>query len=259
MRSLILAVCLIAACGPKKSAPEAPPMTRGDAPLVLAPSAAALFAAEARELVSGEAPANYVMRVDHVVGGMGMTLRTTVTWQRPDRVQTLTEVPGMGTIDQGFDGTHGWVTSGLEGPRLLAGEELAAYRQTALLFRGTLPAEWTNAVLVGQVEIEGSVAWRVDGQDPAGEAGSVWFDAFTGRRVKEQAVADTVTGRMPVVTSYGAWKRVGPWLFPTTVHQKAGPLGMQVHMVDVLTDVPELPRIVPPDEVQALIEAVEVR
>lgn len=56
--------------------------------------------------------------------GMSMTINSVAA--RPNLVVVVTDVPGLGVIRQGFDGTTAWASDPMQGPRILNGMEAAA-------------------------------------------------------------------------------------------------------------------------------------
>lgn len=56
--------------------------------------------------------------------GMSMTINSVAA--RPNKVIVVTDVPGLGEIRQGFDGTTAWAADPMQGPRILSGMEAAA-------------------------------------------------------------------------------------------------------------------------------------
>lgn len=56
--------------------------------------------------------------------GMSMTINSVAA--RPNLVVVVTDVPGLGVIRQGFDGTTAWSSDPMQGPRILNGMEAAA-------------------------------------------------------------------------------------------------------------------------------------
>jgi hypothetical protein len=56
--------------------------------------------------------------------GMSMTINSVAA--RPNLLVVVTDVPGLGVIRQGFDGTTAWSSDPMQGPRILNGMEAAA-------------------------------------------------------------------------------------------------------------------------------------
>jgi hypothetical protein len=70
-----------------------------------------------------------------VIAGSGLE-GTVQTWlMYPDKLLVVTELPGVGTLRQGYDGTLGWSEDPQSGLRLITGAELADLRRTADLER----------------------------------------------------------------------------------------------------------------------------
>jgi hypothetical protein len=56
--------------------------------------------------------------------GMSMTINSVAA--RPNLLVVVTDVPGLGVIRQGFDGTTAWSSDPMQGPRILNGMEASA-------------------------------------------------------------------------------------------------------------------------------------
>lgn len=63
--------------------------------------------------------------------GMSMTINSVAA--RPNLLVVQTEIPGLGTMRQGHDGSTVWATDPMQGPRIIAGEEAAALVESSSL------------------------------------------------------------------------------------------------------------------------------
>lgn len=67
--------------------------------------------------------------VDMPAAGMSMTMET--VQKLPGMAAMKMDIPGMGEMRSGYDGTTAWATSPMTGPRVLEGKELEAVKDDA--------------------------------------------------------------------------------------------------------------------------------
>ncbi len=94
-----------------------------------------------------------------VTGGMEMSVN--FIQARPDRMVMRGEIPGFGTIEQGFDGTIGWMVLPGEGARLLQGPELQQVQNQAKFDSNLRFDEYPVMETVGRGEVDGRACWQV--------------------------------------------------------------------------------------------------
>lgn len=70
------------------------------------------------------------MQMEMSMPAVGLTLTAEAMQARPNKMVMNIEMPGMGSIRQGFDGQVAWIINPMQGPKILEGKELAdALRQ----------------------------------------------------------------------------------------------------------------------------------
>ena len=93
---------------------------------------------------------------------MGIRGEFEVVQLPPDRIVTRIELPGVGQILSGFDGTVGWSVNPLTGPMIMEGVELAQARERASLLAGLRDPEIVpERETVETAEYDGEACWRV--------------------------------------------------------------------------------------------------
>lgn len=176
----------------------------------------------------------------------------------PDRSITVVEIPGLGTIQEGYTGEYAWSVDPNLGPRLLEGEELAAAREGASTL-GQLrdPSMFTERTTVERTEMNGEACYRVK---LVWNSGRETFDCYseeTGLLVAQEMVQPTPMGEIPVVTLIGSYEQHGDVLTPMEVTQQM--MGQQqiitLDSVEIREIDPE--RFTPPATIRTLIEQKE--
>lgn len=173
----------------------------------------------------------------------------------PDRTITTVEIPGLGTVQEGFTGEYGWSVNPNLGPRVFEGEELAASRESASTL-GQLrdPSMFSERTTVEQTEMNGQPCYKVK---LVWNSGRETFDCYsmeTGLIVATEMVQPTPMGDIPVVSLIGGYELFGGVMTPTQVTQQM--MGQEqsitIDSVEIVEVDPE--RFTPPPAIQALIE-----
>jgi hypothetical protein len=133
-----------------------------------------------------DAMAKIQSRVTHGVveisGSKRMSIEMTLTQKQPKSVYIEQNVPGMGIIKQGCDGTTGWAKSDLQGFRTLKGAELAQLLNNAPLHTAlSLPEKCPLRKLLGDREINGRKLRVIACATKQVSSGTYMFDAATGQ------------------------------------------------------------------------------
>ncbi len=141
---------------------------------------------------------------------------------RPNRSLTRVTVPGVGRIENGYDGTHGWTLSPISGPELLGGRQLTELAEEA----------WFDAVLHGPRHIremetleetvfDGRRAWKLRVVFPSGREQLEYFDLATGLQIGAESTRTTPQGMIPTVSILRDYEPFGSLLQATTFVQRA--------------------------------------
>jgi hypothetical protein len=176
-------------------------------------------------------------------------------FQQGDKTYTVIELPGIGKVEEGFDGTTAWETNALQGPRIKDGEEKAAtVRASRLNLMGSWREYYKDARTVGEEDVEGKPAWKVELTPKEGKPETFFFDKASAMLVRITQTVSSAMGEIPVDVSLSDYRPVGGIETPFTIIQKAMSQVMAMHFEKVEWN-PVLPasRFDPPATVQALI------
>lgn len=176
----------------------------------------------------------------------------------PARMVSMIEIPGMGTIQQGFTGEYGWSVDPNLGPRLLDGLELAAI-QEGVSNEASLrdPSMFTERTTVERTEIDGEACYKVR---LVWKSGRETFDCYSvesGRLIASESNEETPMGTIPVVTLMLDYEQFGEILSPTRIVQRM--MGQEQIMTIETVEYGEIDaeRFAPPPAIRTLIEARE--
>lgn len=144
------------------------------------------------------------------VPSAGLKGSMTTAMKAPNKMLVTTEIPGMGSARQGFDGTTGWGIDPMRGPALMGPDELAQVKRDADFRRElTMSKDPGKAEVVGLFEFDGAPCWQVR-LDPAKPTGPNYFYAKdTGLMRGMTMVAATPMGDIPVTMVMTDYKDFG--------------------------------------------------
>ncbi len=199
---------------------------------VLAGAAEAQELPEAQDLVD-----RYVERIGGREGIMGRTfIRSTGRFElpamgvsgelevyqgQPGMNAVRVNLPGIGEVRSGFDGTVGWALDPLQGPRVMEGRELEQTREEAS-FVSTLrdPSLVTSMETVEQTEMNGEACWRVR---LTWRSGRETFDCYgveSGLLVASTSTQESPMGSIQVTSLLSEYREFGGFSIPTRMTQQ---------------------------------------
>ncbi len=175
-----------------------------------------------RETVGGWAPVerirSRVTQQEVEITTAGVKYRMTLSQKLPNRVLVEQDLPGMGHVAQGYDGTTAWTNSDLQGYRALKGTELRQLLDNADLRTNTMLAERCPLRrLLGTREVNGRRAQLVALATMQGPAGLYYFGEEDGRLLRiESTVAAGPQGSLAVVFDFADFRAVDGVVMPFT-------------------------------------------
>lgn len=127
------------------------------------------------------------------------------------RIISTTEIEGIGTEAQGFDGEAAWANSSMQGPRLLAEDERAQLeRQTTFYADADFREQYSAREHLGEEDIDG-VRCHILSLTPADGAKPVkrWIDASTFLPVQQQFTIASPMGEVVATARFSDYREVG--------------------------------------------------
>jgi len=140
----------------------------------------------------------------------GRNISGTVTiFEEGEKSYTAMDFPGIGKVEEGYDGETAWEDSALEGPRILEGDEKAAAKRAATL---ALITSWRkvykDAHTAGEADVEGKPE-------------TFFFDKESGLLVRISAVLATAMGDIATEATMSDFRSVDGILTPFAITEKA--------------------------------------
>jgi hypothetical protein len=178
-------------------------------------------------------------------------------YQQGDKAYTEIELPGIGKVEEGFDGEVAWESNVLQGPRVKDGEELeAAKRASRMSVLGNWKDYYKSAITTGSEDVGGKQAWKVD-MTPTEGSGveNFFFDKSSGLLVRMTQTLPTALGDIPVEMTMSDYRPIDGIQTPFLMTQSAMGQNMELH-IDKVTYNATIPveKFDLPAEVKALIK-----
>lgn len=171
--------------------------------------------------------------------GLGGELMTAQT--RDGKALLKMTIAGMGEMAGGYDGTVGWASNPMQGPRLLEGKELAQMREDAG-FAASLLRESPNIASMETVEksaVGGVACYKVKITYASGRVAYDCYGVETGMLAGQVFVQESPMGTMELVNIVSDWKEFGGIKVATTLRQQAMGQEQVMTITAVDFDLPE--------------------
>ncbi|MEO5589990.1 MAG: hypothetical protein ABIS03_10425 [Gemmatimonadaceae bacterium] len=162
-------------------------------------------------------------------GGMSMPaagLEATfeMTNLAPDKMLMVTNIPGMGEVQVGFDGTTAWAMDPMQGPRVLAGKEMDQMKDEADRRASVRSPEMFTAMqTVADTTMNSERCFLVKLTWKSGRETYDCYSAATGLAVASKSTQKTAMGEIPVTILMSDYKKFGDVMVATkTVNELMG-------------------------------------
>jgi hypothetical protein len=187
----------------------------------------------------------------------GIEGKVTIYESEPAHNYTVVDIPGVGLVEDGTDGTVAWERSALQGARLKTGEERAfairsASSQTKFL-------DWKkfykSIETAGTETVNGKPCYKVVSTPLEGKPEVGYYDQSSGLLVKETGIMASPMGEVPVETEIGDYRKEGALLVPHKIKQSfvGQKMEITIESMQVNPDIPK-DRFDLPADVKALIK-----
>jgi hypothetical protein len=174
---------------------------------------------------------------------------------KPNKTLIKFVLPGVGEIQEGFNGTVGWSMSALTGPQLLEGKQLEERRFDSDFYSDLRPdSAYESLQTVELTTFDGRPCHKVRLVRKGGSEDFEYFDAATGLRAGKSGSRETPMGTLQATTIESDYRKFGNLLVPTKIRQTAMGVETVLTLSEVVfDDVPES-AFDPPAPIKALIK-----
>ena len=185
----------------------------------------------------------------------GLSGPVSVISSAPNRTLLKIEIPGMGEIVSGFDGTNAWSVNPMAGPRLAEGTELQMQVEESGYY-GVLEQKGSvTRTTVAKTEMGGVPCYQVKAVWKSGREGMECYAVESGLLVGRQNRIETPQGAIDQTTLIGDYKDFGGVKAPTTMRIQAGGMEQVIRFSSVEYDTVKPEEFAAPPAIQALIKA----
>jgi hypothetical protein len=168
---------------------------------------------------------------------------------------TSMELPGIGTIEIGFDGDTAWENSGLQGPRIIEGQEKSAMeRSSSFALATSWRDQYKTVRTTGEESVDSKPAWKVEMTPKEGNPETFDFDKDSGLLVRIATVMSSPLGEIATDMTLSDYRMVDGIRTPFATTQNAMGQSIVMKFDKVVYNAPVAAgRFDPPDAVKALL------
>jgi outer membrane lipoprotein-sorting protein len=172
------------------------------------------------------------------IPSMGASGTVEIFAKAPNKSYTVIDVPGFGTIQQGYDGTVAWEDNPMTGQRDLTGTELAARKRDVDFYRELhLKEIYPQMVVKGQEKVGERQVYLVEGTPPEGKPEKMFFDVENGQLIRMDAERESPQGTALVETYLEDYRDVDGVKVPFTMRQVNPMFSMTIKFSEVKNNV----------------------
>lgn len=175
----------------------------------------------------------------------------------PNNLYVSIEMPGIGTMEQGFNGTVGWSLDPMRGPTLMEGPQLEQAKREAEFF-GSLDMLkfFDSAKTSGTTDFNGTKCYQLVLTAPDGVT-NAFYSVESGLAMGMKSVAATPLGDVPSVTTMSEYKDFGGIKIPTLTKIEVMGQQQQIVLDSVTYDDVDPKVFVLPAKIEPLVKAKE--
>jgi hypothetical protein len=187
--------------------------------------------------------------------GPGLTGKLEVFHAKPNKALQRMSLPGIGDVEEAFDGKVGWSLSPMTGPTLVEGKQLQE-RAFDGDFHEELksPERYSSITTLERTTFEARPVYKIRLVKKTGGEDIEFYDMETGLRAGLISTRESPMGPMQSTVVLGEYKKFGPLLQPTTM--KVSMMGTQMVMSISTVEYDKVDPSVfaPPAAIKALIK-----
>lgn len=157
----------------------------------------------------------------------------------PNKKSAVIDIPGFGTVQQGFDGTAGWAVDPQNGMRDQTGAELAATKLESDFHRDIkLKQLYPKITVKGKDKVGDKDAIVLEATPTEGAVEQWYFDSTTGLLLRTDTEREGPQGKMPVQLFIDQYKEVDGVKIPAVVHQVTPMFTINIKIDEIKHNVP---------------------
>jgi hypothetical protein len=174
---------------------------------------------------------------------------------KPNSMLMRVTLPGVGDVQEGFNGRVGWSISPMTGPSLLQGKQLEERRIDADFYGDLQPEKhYESVTVVEKTTFEGRPCYKMRLVQKGGVEDFHFFDAHTGLKAGAIVTRESPMGAVTATTVESDYKPFGKLLTPTKLTMTM--MGIQQVMTILTVEYDKVDPSVfePPAQIKALMK-----
>ncbi len=174
---------------------------------------------------------------------------TVVIDEQGEKSYSAIELPGIGKIEEGYDGSTAWESSAIQGTRIKEGDEKAAVERSSSFRVLTHWKQYYRSIQnAGTADVDGKAAWKLEMTPKQGKVETLYFDKDSGFLVRMEQTVSTPLGDIPTAVDFADYRAVEGIQTPFTINQKAAgqTIAIKLDAVTYKADIPAARFDLPP-------------
>ncbi|MEI6738969.1 MAG: hypothetical protein WCK74_01535 [Gemmatimonadaceae bacterium] len=191
------------------------------------------------------------------VPAVGMSATMEMFAAAPNKLASKTSIPGLGEMQNGFDGTVGWDMNPMQGPRVLTDKELTTMADNADFYASMLYTadRFSTMETVGDTTVAGEKAYKVKLVKKNSKTESTsFFSATSGLLLGSTSTQETQMGTMTMTQIVSDYKAFDGLKFPTKLEQTMGPQSIKITIKELVVNGAPASAFAVPEQIKPLIK-----
>lgn len=184
----------------------------------------------------------------------GLAGDITILTAAPNKTVQRINIPGIGQIASGFDGTTGWSMDPIQGNSLVTGTALDSLIERSDYYLPlTLLDALEGAETLEVIQVDGEDAYKVQVMSATSGATFLAFSTTTGLLLQTESVVPSVAGQIQVTQVLGNYKNYGGYMLATTVRVNQAGQDVSIAISEASFDAVDPAEFALPSEIQAML------
>jgi hypothetical protein len=257
----MLLLGLAAAAPAPAGQPQTAATSQQKAPPAVAPSAlpAARDVTDRHIKAAGGRTAMLAHKSTYVTGtltvaGTGITGTVEMFSAAPNKRLLRSTVPGVGDIEEGFDGTVGWTLNPITGPVLITGKELENRKVDSSFYGFDWEKDYESITTVEQTTFDDRPCYKLRFVRRGGGEDLHFYDVKTGLKAGAILTRENAMGTLTITEVDSDYKAFGEILHPTKLTHNVMHLQQVITITSVVYDGVDPSVFEVPAQIKALLK-----
>jgi zinc protease len=165
---------------------------------------------------------------------MGVSGTAAIYAKAPNKIVAVFEVPGFGTVQEGYNGAVAWEQNPDMGLREKSGAELAFAKLESEFHKEIkLPELYPKMTVKGKEKVGDRDVYVIEATPSEGKPEKWYFDVQTGLILRRDFVADTAQGSIPIEQYFEDYRGVDGIKLPFILRQSNPVINITIKVTEV--------------------------